>query len=227
MRRLEIYQRAARPVRVRALIAVTTLRPVRTAVLISGSGSNLQAILDARSADPLFPAEPVVVISDRHGAGGLLRATAAGVPIEVITWADYPSREAFTSALCDALDRFGVELVVLAGFMRILSTEAVERFPDAILNIHPALLPAFPGAHGVEEALAFGVKQTGVTVHFVDEQVDHGPIIAQQAVPVLDTDTAETLHARLQAIEHQLYPECVAAAAAGRLSISGRTVVWK
>ena len=196
-------------------------------MLISGSGSNLQAILDARSADPLFPAEPVVVISDRHGAGGLLRATAAGVPIEVITWADYPSREAFTSALCDALDRFGVELVVLAGFMRILSTEAVERFPDAILNIHPALLPAFPGAHGVEEALAFGVKQTGVTVHFVDEQVDHGPIIAQQAVPVLDTDTAETLHARLQAIEHQLYPECVAAAAAGRLSISGRTVVWK
>ena len=200
---------------------------MRTAVLISGSGSNLQAILDARSVDPLFPAEPVVVISDRQGAGGLLRATAAGVPIEVITWADYPSREAFTSALCDALDRFGVELVVLAGFMRILSTEAVERFPDAILNIHPALLPAFPGAHGVEEALAFGVKQTGVTVHFVDEQVDHGPIIAQQAVPVLDTDTAETLHARLQAIEHQLYPECVAAAAAGRLSISGRTVVWK
>ncbi len=227
MRRPEIYQRAARPVRGRTLIAVTTLRPVRTAVLISGSGSNLQAILDARSADPLFPAAPVVVISDRHGAGGLLRATAAGVPTEVVRWADHPSREAFTSALCDLLDRFGVELVVLAGFMRILSTEAVERFPDAILNIHPALLPAFPGAHAVEEALTFGVKQTGVTVHFVDEQVDHGPIIAQQAVPVFDTDTVETLHARLQAIEHQLYPECVAAAAAGNLSISGRTVVWK
>lgn len=196
------------------------------AVLISGSGSNLQAILDARADDPNFPAQPVLVISDRHGAGGLLRAKAAGITAEVIDWSDYPDRSSFTAAICDLLDRHEVELVVLAGFMRVLSVEAVRRFPQGIVNIHPALLPAFPGARAVEEALAYGVKTTGVTVHFVDEHVDHGPIIAQEPVTVMAADNVESLHRRIQTIEHRLYPKCVAAAAAGRLRVQGRLVIW-
>ena len=129
-------------------------------------------------------------------------------------------------AVCDAIDDYQAGLVVLAGFMRILSSEAITRFPQAILNVHPALLPAFPGAHAVEEALAYGVKQTGVTVHFVDEHVDHGAIIAQRTVPILAGDTTESLHRRIQEVEHELYPECVGAAAAGRLRVNGRTVTW-
>lgn len=199
---------------------------MRTAVLISGSGSNLQAILDVRANDPHYPAEPVLVVSDRPGVAGLARAHDAGIVTEVVDWSDHPDRSAFTKAICDVLDDHRVELVVLAGFMRILSEEAVRRFPNAILNIHPALLPAFPGAHAVEKALAYGVKTTGVTVHFVDEHVDSGPIIAQEAVPVMAADSVATLHGRIQTIEHRLYPKCVAAAAAGRLRVQGRTVVW-
>ena len=195
-------------------------------MLISGSGSNLQAILDARANDPTFPGEPVLVVSDRPGAGGLLRATAAGIPAEVVDWSDSRDRASFTAAICDLLDTHKVELVVLAGFMRILSEEAVRRFPNAIMNIHPALLPAFPGARAVEEALAYGVKTTGVTVHFVDEHVDNGPIIAQEPVTIMAADTVETLHRRIQTIEHRLYPKCVAAAAAGRLRVQGRSVIW-
>ncbi len=199
---------------------------MRTAVLISGSGSNLQAILDVRANDPHYPAEPVLVVSDRPDVAGLARAREAGIATEVVDWADQPDRPAFTKAICDVLDDHRVELVVMAGFMRILSEEAVRRFPNAILNIHPALLPAFPGARAVEEALAYGVKTTGVTVHFVDEHVDSGPIIAQEAVPVMGADSVATLHGRIQTIEHRLYPKCVAAAAAGRLRVQGRTVVW-
>ena len=199
---------------------------MRTAVLISGSGSNLQAILDAKSADLSFPADPVVVISDRPGVQGLTRARDAGIATEVVDWSAFDSRQAFTSAICDSVDRYDASLVVLAGFMRILSHEAVLRFPQAILNVHPALLPAFPGAHAVEEALAYGVKQTGVTVHYVDEHVDHGAIIAQQPIEVLPGDTASSLHERIQAVEHELYPRCVAAAAAGRLTVDGRAVIW-
>jgi phosphoribosylglycinamide formyltransferase-1 len=199
---------------------------VRTAVLISGSGSNLQAIVDARADDPSFSAELVVVVSDRPNVGGLLRAGAVGIPSEVVNWSEYPNRTAFTAAICRTLERYDVELVVLAGFMRILSEEAVQRFPNAILNIHPALLPAFPGAHAVEEALACGVKTTGVTVHFVDEHVDHGPIIAQEPVPVMAADTVALLHSRIQTIEHRLYPKCVRAAASGHLRVEGRTVIW-
>lgn len=195
-------------------------------MLISGSGSNLQAILDARQADPGYAAEPVVVISDRPGVAGLTRASSVGLPTEVVAWTDYETRDAFTHAICEAIGRYEADLVVMAGFMRILSSVAVTRFPDAILNVHPALLPAFPGAHAVEEALAYGVKQTGVTVHFVDEHVDHGAIIAQRTVPVFPGDTTGSLHARIQEVEHELYPECVGAAAAGRLRTDGRTVVW-
>jgi phosphoribosylglycinamide formyltransferase-1 len=196
------------------------------AVLISGSGSNLQAILDARTSADECATEPVVVISDRPRAYGLDRADAAGIPTEVVLWSDYESREAFTSAICDVIEKYQARLVVLAGFMRILSPEAVTRFPHAILNVHPALLPAFPGAHAVEQALAYGVKQTGVTVHFVDEHVDHGAIIAQRSVGINNDDDLASLHARLQKAEHKLYPKCIEAAAQGRLRVEGRKVIW-
>ncbi len=195
------------------------------AVLVSGSGSNLQAILDA-AARPGYPAQVVVVISDRPGVQALGRAAAAGVAAEVVAWRAHGGRAAFTAAVCDVASGHGAAALVLAGFMRILAPEAMARFPDAILNIHPALLPAFPGAHAVRQALEHGVKVTGATVHFVDEQVDHGPIIAQEAVPVLAGDDEEALQARIQAVEHCLYPEVVAAFAAGRLRIEGRTVHW-
>jgi phosphoribosylglycinamide formyltransferase 1 len=195
---------------------------MRIAVLVSGSGTNLQAILDREAADADFEAEVVLVLSDRPDAGGLERATAAGIPIAVVPWNG--DREAFTALVCDTVIAAGAEAMVLAGFMRILGPEAVRRFPDRIINVHPSLLPAFPGARAVEDALAHGVRLAGVTVHFVDEQVDHGPIITQAAVPVAPDDTAETLHARIQILEHSLYPEAVADLAAGRLRVEGRHV---
>ncbi len=197
------------------------------AVLVSGSGSNLQAIIDALRDDPHFGARIVTVISDRPGVRGLQRAEAAGIPTQVVQWRDFDNRSAFTTAVCDAAQEAGAEALVLAGFMRVLSREAVDRFPDKILNIHPALLPSFPGAHGVRDALARGVKITGVTIHFVDEHVDHGPIIAQRSVEVLDGDTEATLHARIQVQEHALFPEVVKAFAHGRLTVDGRIVHWE
>lgn len=193
------------------------------AVLVSGSGSNLQALIDAQGS-PDFGARIVVVISDRPGVGALERARAASIPAEVVTWSG--DRDESTNRLCDVVDSFSAEAMVLAGFMRILGTGAVRRFPDRIVNIHPSLLPAFPGAHAVDQALAYGCRVSGATVHFVDEQVDHGPIILQEAVPVATDDVAETLHRRIQDAEHRIYPEVVAALAAGRLSVRGRKVVW-
>lgn len=197
------------------------------AVLVSGSGSNLQALLDASESDPDFGARIVVVIADRSGIGGLERATRAGVPTEVVRWGDFNDRESFSVALCDTAERYGAEALILAGFMRVLSPVAMDRYPNRIVNIHPALLPAFPGAHAVPEALALGVKVSGVTVHFVDDEVDHGPIIAQRAVPVQDGDTEETLHARIQIEEHALFPQVVKALAAGHLRVEGRRVIWE
>lgn len=197
------------------------------AVLVSGSGSNLQALLDAASGDPDFGAEIVVVISDRPGVRALERAHRAGVPTEVIGWGDFNDRKLFSVAVCDTAQRHGAQALILAGFMRILAPVAIDRFPNRVINIHPALLPAFPGAHGVPEALAHGVKVSGVTVHFVDGEVDHGPIIAQRAVPVRSDDTEETLHARIQQEEHRLFPEVVKAFAAGRLRVDGRRVIWE
>jgi phosphoribosylglycinamide formyltransferase-1 len=197
------------------------------AVLVSGSGSNLQAIIDAAAADLDYGATIVTVISDRPGARGLERAAEAGIPTRVVPWEQSTDRASFTTAVCDAAEEAGASALVLAGFMRILTKEAVDRFPNRILNIHPALIPSFPGAHGVRDALVHGVKVTGVTVHFVDEQVDHGPIIAQTPVRVLAGDTEESLHARIQIEEHKLFPEVVKAFAKGRLSIDGNTVVWE
>jgi phosphoribosylglycinamide formyltransferase 1 len=198
--------------------------PIDIAVLASGSGSNLQALIDD-AAEPGHPARIVLVLTDRPGVAALDRAGAAGIPTEVIAWGDHAGRESFTTAVCDAVAASGAEAMVLAGFMRILAPEAIRRYPDRILNIHPALLPSFPGAHAVQLALEHGVKVTGVTVHVVDEQVDHGPIVAQEAIPVLPDDTVETLHARIQRVEHRLYPEAVRLLAAGRLEIRGRTVI--
>jgi len=195
-------------------------------VLISGSGSNLQALIAAIEADSEFGAVIGVVISDRSEAPGLARAEAAGIPTAVVRWEDHEDRAAFTNAVCDVVESHGGEAMILAGFMRILSPDAIRRFPNRILNIHPAILPAFPGAHAVEQALEHAVKLTGVTVHFVDEHVDHGPIICQEAVEVLPEDDAGSLHQRIQGVEHRLYPAVVQAFAQGRLLIEDRKVRW-
>ena len=197
------------------------------AVLVSGSGSNLQALLDASAGDPGFGSRIVVVISDRPGVSALERATRAGVPAEVVRWVEFGDRESFSVAICDTAERYGAEALILAGFMRILSPTAIDRYPNRIINIHPALLPAFPGAHAVPAALAHGVKVSGVSVHFVDDEVDHGPIIAQRAVPVQADDSEETLHARIRKEEHLLFPQVVKAFAAGRLRVDGRRVIWE
>ncbi len=195
------------------------------AVLASGGGTNLQAILDASKA-PGYHAVVAVVIADRAGVHALERAEAAGVPAVVIPWDGFGDRHLFTTAVCDEAGRHGAAALVLAGFMRILAPVAVARFPHRILNTHPALLPAFPGAHAVAQALAHGVKLSGVTIHFVDEEVDHGPIIVQESVPVLPGDTEDDLRRRIQEVEHRLYPDVVDAFAAGRLRVTGRLVTW-
>jgi phosphoribosylglycinamide formyltransferase-1 len=195
------------------------------AVLISGSGTNLQALIDEHdSGDSGYTI--VAVISDRPGVRGLERATAAGIWAEVVAWTDHNSRISFSAAVCDAAQSQGAELLVLAGFMRILAPVAIERFPDAIVNVHPALLPSFPGADAVEQALAYGVTLTGVTVHFVDEQVDHGPIIAQEPVAIDPLDDSLSLHARIQEVEHRILPRVVAALARGEIKLRGREVRW-
>lgn len=191
-------------------------------MLASGSGTNFQALIDAADAD----VEISLLIADRPGIGALTRAEAAGIPSQLIKYGQFADRDSFSRAAIAAAEESGAESLVLAGFMRILAPVAVRRYRNRILNIHPSLLPAFPGAHAVAQALAHGVKVTGVTVHFVDEEVDHGPIIAQRPVPVLPGDTEETLHERIQIEEHKIYPEVVSAFAAGRVRVSGREVIW-
>ena len=185
-------------------------------VLVSGNGSNLQAILDAIAAG-VVDAEVRVVISNRADAYAVARARLAGVEAVVIPHRDYPTREAFDQELIRALQRTGVEWVVLAGFMRVLSPEFIQAFPGRILNIHPALLPAFPGTHAIRQALVHGVKITGCTVHFVNEGVDSGRIIAQRAIPVLPEDDEESLAERMHHAEHQLFVEVLRDVAAGRI----------
>jgi phosphoribosylglycinamide formyltransferase-1 len=195
------------------------------AVLVSGSGSNLQAIIDA-AEQPGYAAKPVVVISDRAEVKALDRATTAEIATAVVSWSDFDSRDDFTAAVCDTAVRHGANALVLAGFMRVLAPVAIERFSNRIVNVHPALLPAFPGAHAVRETLAHGVTVTGVTVHFVDEEVDHGPIIYQEAVPVFPDDDEATLHARIQEVEHRIFPEVIDAFGRGDLTVEGRCVIW-
>jgi phosphoribosylglycinamide formyltransferase-1 len=194
-------------------------------VLISGSGTNLQAILDAAAADDLGGASVAVVISNKADARGLERARTAGVPAAVVDHRAYAGREPFEDALVDVLRRHEVDLVALAGFMRLLTPHFLRQFPDRVVNIHPALLPSFPGTHAQRQAFDYGVRITGCTVHFVDEGTDTGPIIAQAAVPVLAHDTEETLAARVLAEEHRIYPHVVRLIAGGRVRREGRRVI--
>jgi phosphoribosylglycinamide formyltransferase 1 len=199
-------------------------RSTRLAVLVSGTGTNLTALLSAISSDPDFGAEVVVVGSDRPDAGGLARAEEAGIPTVVTALADHPDRAAWEAELTRRLEEHQPEVVVLAGFMRLLSGAFLGRWPDRVINTHPSLLPAFRGAHAVREALEYGVKLTGSTVHLVDEEVDHGPVIAQRAVEVRDDDTEERLHERIKEVEHELLPTCVKLLSQGRLVVDGRHV---
>lgn len=197
---------------------------MRLAVLASGSGTNLQALLDRVVGDPDAHAEIVVVGSDRGDAFALDRARDAGIPTVVQELADHPDRASWEAALVDDLRAHDPEAVILAGFMRIVSGEFLRHWPGRVLNTHPSLLPAFPGAHAVRDALAYGVKVTGSTVHLVDEQVDHGPIIAQRPVEVLPDDSEEALHERIKAVEHELFPHCVRLLCQGHLRVEGRHV---
>ena len=196
---------------------------LKIGVLVSGSGTNLQSILDACARGEL-PARVVCVISNKADAYGLERAKKAGIPALHLDHRAHGGREAYDAALVTTLREFGVELVVLAGFMRIITPVLLEAFPMAVMNIHPALLPAFPGLHAQRQALEYGAKFAGCTVHFVDAGTDTGPIIMQAAVPILEEDTEETLSARIQKEEHRVYPEAIRLFAQGLLSVEGRQV---
>ena len=193
---------------------------LKVGVLISGRGSNLQALIEA-AADPAYPAEIVLVISNRPEAPGIAHAARAGIAHRAIA---HSSREAFARDADAALRESGAELVALAGFMRILDTAFVEAWRDRLVNIHPSLLPAFPGLHPQRQALAAGVRFSGCTVHFVRAEVDTGPIIAQAVVPVHEGDDEELLSERILAAEHRIYPLAVRLFAEGRLRILGNTV---
>lgn len=197
---------------------------LRIGVLISGRGSNLQALLDA-CADGRIPGQVVVVIADKPGAYGLERARAAGVEALFLDPAAYETKHAYNAALAGALQERDVGLVCLAGYMRIVRKSLLEAYEGRMLNIHPSLLPAFPGLEAQRQALEAGVKVTGCTVHFVTAGMDEGPIILQAAVPVLENDTVESLTERILVEEHRLYPEAVRLFAEGRLKVEGRRVI--
>lgn len=192
-------------------------------VLVSGGGSNLQAILDAIAGERL-PCRVGIVVSNRPGVRALARAAQAGVPARVIDHRSFPERPAFDRALADALAAAGVELVVLAGFDRLVTRVLLDAWPARVMNVHPAILPAFKGLHAQRQALEYGVRVTGATVHFVDDQLDHGPIILQGAVAVAPDDTEETLARRILDVEHRIYPEAIRLFAEGRLVVEGRRV---
>jgi phosphoribosylglycinamide formyltransferase-1 len=194
---------------------------VRIGALVSGRGTNLQAVLDA-AREGRLPARVVVVVSDRPGAPALARARAAGVPTEVVEPAGFPSREAHDDALVAALRRAGADTVVLAGYMRLVTPTLLGAFPRRVLNVHPSLLPAFPGLHAQRQALEHGVKVTGCTVHLVDEGVDTGPIVLQAAVAVEEDDDEARLSARILAEEHRILVEALRLMAGGRLTVEGR-----
>lgn len=198
--------------------------PTRVGVLVSGGGTNLQALLDAQARGALGPARLVVVGTNVAGCGGLARARAAALDTFVVEHRAHATREAFDRALVAELRARQVGLVVLAGFMRILTAELLDAFPGRVVNIHPSLLPAFPGVHSQAQAFDYGVKVAGCTVHFVELGVDSGPIIAQAAVPVLEDDDAERLRLRILAEEHRLLPAVLRALAEGRVTVTGRRV---
>jgi len=191
---------------------------LKIAVLISGRGSNLQSLIEA-CALPGFPAHIACVISNKPDAKGLERARSAHIPALVIAHRDYTDRQSFETALDAALEQHKVQLVCLAGFMRILTPWFTERWRDRLINIHPSLLPAFPGLHTHQKAIEYGAKLAGCTVHFVRAETDHGPIIIQAAVPILSDDTEETLAARVLQAEHKAYPAALRMIAENRVNV--------
>ena len=199
---------------------------VRIGVLVSGSGSNLQSIMDA-CANHEIDGQVSIVISNIPGVFALERALKQGIPAEVISHTEYPDRESFDAKLIDILKAYHVDLVALAGFMRVLTPTFLREFPGRIMNIHPALLPSFPGLGVRQKAIDYGVRFSGCTVHFVDDGVDTGPIIIQAVVPVYPDDTEDILKERILCLEHKIYPEAISLFAQGRLSISGRKVLIK
>jgi phosphoribosylglycinamide formyltransferase-1 len=196
------------------------------AVLVSGSGSNLQAIIDAFERGEI-PGRVGLVVSNKADAYGLTRAGKHGIPTAVVDHKAYDSREAFDAKLVEVIRATGAVLVCLAGFMRVVTPVFLRAFPHRILNIHPALLPSFPGTHGPAQALRYGVRFSGCTVHFLDEGVDTGPIIVQAVVPVHEDDTEETLAARILKEEHRIYPMAIRLMLEGRLAVDGRRVITK
>jgi phosphoribosylglycinamide formyltransferase-1 len=203
---------------------MTSVNKLRIGVLVSGSGSNLQSIID-RIQTGALRAEISVTISNKPDAFALERCVKHGIPTFVIRHQDFRTREDFDRRMIDILQSHGVELVVMAGFMRILTPLFLNTFPMRIMNIHPALLPAFPGTHVQQQAIDYGVKFSGCTVHFADQGVDTGPVIIQAVVPVLPHDTADMLAARILREEHRIYPQAIQLYAEGRLLISGRKVI--
>ncbi|GAA3049172.1 phosphoribosylglycinamide formyltransferase-1 [Streptomyces olivoverticillatus] len=206
-------------------MAASAARPARIVVLVSGSGTNLQALLDAIAADPEgYGAAIVAVGADREGIAGLERAERAGLPTFVCRVKDHPTRDAWDEALTEATAAYEPDLVVSAGFMKIVGKGFLARFGGRIVNTHPALLPSFPGAHGVRDALAYGAKVTGCTVHFVDEGVDTGPVIAQGVVEIRDEDDESALHERIKEVERTLLVDVVGRLARNGYRIEGRKV---
>ena len=196
----------------------------RIVILISGRGSNMQAILKVAAAER-WPAQIAAVISNQPNAAGLDVARAAGIATSAINHRDYPDRELFDAALAELIDQHSPDLIVLAGFMRILTPGFVNKYFGRLINIHPSLLPSFPGLHTHQQAIDAGVKVHGATVHFVTAELDHGPIIAQAVVPVLDDDTEDTLAARVLEQEHRIYPQAVLDLISGALKlVDGRVV---
>lgn len=196
---------------------------LKIAILASGSGTNAQAMFDKIAAG-LLHAEVVLVVSNRPGAKVLDRARDAGHPVLELDHKAYASREAFDAVLVEALRTAGAELIVLAGYMRLLTPSFLASFAGRVINIHPAILPSFPGTHGMEDAQAWGVKIAGCTVHFVDEEVDHGEVIIQAAVPVLAGEPLEALQQRIHAMEHRIYPQAIQWIAEGRIQVKDRQV---
>lgn len=192
-------------------------------ILASGTGTNLQAIIDAVRSGRL-DAEIALVVSNRPEAKALERASNAGIPTLCLPRRQYPTREAFERRLQRELETIQPAAIILAGFDRLISSQFVRAYPNRILNIHPALLPAFPGLDAIRQALSYGAKVTGVTIHFIDEGVDTGPIVLQEAVTIKENDTEESLGSRVHAVEHRLYPEALRLFIEGRLKIDGRIV---
>lgn len=195
---------------------------LKIGVLISGSGSNLQAIID-RIDQGTLDAEIVLVISSRPDAFGLTRAEKAGIPTLALNREVYQDVPAANKRIADALKEAGAEYVIMAGYMRKLTNEVLDAYPDKVVNLHPALLPSFKGAHAIEDAFTFGAKVTGITVHFANEDYDKGPIIAQRAVEIREDDTLESLETRIHEAEHELYPEVISLLAQQRVHIDPET----